>query len=217
MRRRASIERDIAETLERFPKLSKRFDKNSNTWLLAGDLDICDSQGEYWDTFNILILIPNTYPYCVPQVVEKSKLIPRDTKRHISKEGVCCLDMDHKLLRMARRGIRLADFIAEKVYPFFANQLYYDESEDKQYAGEEYEHHFEGVRQFYNEDLGIADTGLAIKAIEMVLANDIPGRNDRCFCGGGMKFKRCHAEAVAFLETMPTDRLRKDLDGFRNL
>ena len=217
MRRRASIDKDITEALEWFPKLSKRLDRSTNTWLLAGDLDICDSQGEYWDTFNILILIPNTYPYCVPQVIEKSTLIPRNINRHISEEGICCLDMDHKLLRMARRGIRLVDFIAEKVYPFFANQLYYDESEDKQYAGEEYEHHFEGVRQFYDEDLRIDDTGLAIEVIEMVLANNTPGRNDRCFCGGKQKFKRCHAEAVAFLKTMPTDRLQKDLKGFRDL
>ncbi|MEM8969918.1 MAG: SEC-C metal-binding domain-containing protein [Bacteroidota bacterium] len=217
MRRKVSPEKDIAEALGQFPKLSKHFDSSTNTWLLAGDLDICDSQGEYWNTFNILILIPNTYPYCVPQVIEKSTLIPRDTNRHISEEGICCLDMDHKLLHMASRGIRLVDFIVEKVYPFFANQLYYDENKEKKYAGEEYEHHFAGVRQFYAEDLNIADVHLAVKVIEMVLANSIPGRNDRCICESGQKFKWCHAEAFALLKTLPTDRLKKDLYSFKDL
>ncbi|MEM8970278.1 MAG: SEC-C metal-binding domain-containing protein, partial [Bacteroidota bacterium] len=93
----------------------------------------------------------------------------------------------------------------------------YDASEDKKYAGEEYNHHFEGVRQFYAENLNIADADLAIKVIEMVLANSILGRNDRCICESRQKFKRCHAEAFALLKTLPTDRLKKDLYIFKDL
>ncbi|MGB3777111.1 MAG: SEC-C metal-binding domain-containing protein [Tunicatimonas sp.] len=214
MRRKVSIQKDINEAVERFPKLMQRFDEKANAWLLEGDLDICDSMGEYWDTFSILIFIPGNYPHCVPKVIEKSKLIPREINRHISEDGVCCLDMDHKLLHMASRGIHLASFISEQVYPFFANQLYRDHSQDKNYASKEYNHNFKGVQQFYAEDLKIATAGLAVKVIERVLVNNIPGRNALCFCGSERKFKRCHTETIAFLRTLPADRLIKDLDGF---
>ena len=72
-----------------YPKLKSGWSAEHKMWIIKGDLDICDSEGEFWDTFNIAILVPKGYPYIIPVVVEVSKLIPRDIDWHISSEGVC--------------------------------------------------------------------------------------------------------------------------------
>lgn len=208
------LEKDAKEVVERFPKLKLIYNSQHEMWLLEGELDICDKKGDYWETFKIAIIISKNYPYDIPIVLERSKIIPREKDRHISKEGICCLDIEHRLLQMSRRGIRLSDFVTNKVYPYFANQLYYNEK--GHYAGEEYAHHFEGVKQFYAESLDIPEAKDAILFLERVISNQLPGRNDDCICGK-KKFKHCHLESVEFLKSLGMDRLQKDIEGFKEL
>lgn len=208
------LEKDVREVVERFPKLKFLYCPKRKTWLLEGNVDICDKAGCYWDTFNLLIVIPNNYPHGIPIVIERSQIIPRDLNRHISNEGVCCLDIEHSLLKRARRGIHLVDFIVDKIYPYLANQLFFNEN--KHYAGSEYKHHFEGVRQFYTETLHLSDAKVVIAVLEEVIVNNLPGRNDDCICGKKEKFKRCHFESAEFLKSLGKERLQKDIQGFRD-
>lgn len=209
------ILKDIAKVQDRFPKLKSRWDSEHEAWILEGDFDICDTKGLYWDTFVIAVLLDKKYPFSVPIVVEKSEKIPRISERHISKSGLCCLDIEHNLLRMAQKGIILSDFIERKVYPFFANQLYFEEQGC--YAGDEYAHHFGGVKQFYEQDLKISSIDLAIGFIEGILSNKPFARNSLCLCGSKKKFKMCHLESVDFLRQVGNAQLNKDLLGFKEL
>ncbi len=215
MGRDQTIIKDIANVQDRFPKLKSRWNSKHEVWILEGDFDICDTKGFYWDTFVIAILLDKKYPFSVPVVVEKSEKIPRNIDRHISESGLCCLDIEHNLLRMAQKGIILSDFIERKVYPYFANQLYFEQ--EGCYAGEEYAHRFEGVKQFYEQDLKISSIDLAICFIEGILSNRNPARNALCTCGSGIKFKKCHLSSVEFLKQVGRDQLNKDLSGFIEL
>ena len=215
MQRNKLLKEDIEKVKDRFPKLRFSKLKEKGFWALNGDLDICDATGQYWDTFNICILIPDTYPHCTPLVFEISTIIPRVIDRHISEDGECCLDIPHQLLLLSKKGIKLHEFIANKVYSYFANQLYFRER--GYYAGEEYAHHFKGIAEFYAQELKINSAALAISFINRILSNQINGRNERCPCRSGIKYKYCHKSSIDSLQIIGPDRLRADLDGFNSL
>lgn len=207
------IQRDFELAQAMFPKLKGHWDHECSSWIIKGELDVFDDNGVYWDSFKIALVVPEGYPYCVPVVMELSNKIPRQIDWHINQEGVCCVGMDHRLLWQAKRGIDLAGFIQNEIYPYFVNQLY--KLATGRYASGEYEHDFAGVRQFYTEDLELIDTNLVISILKGILRNEIPGRNAPCFCKN-QKFKRCvaHYQSVNFLASIERDRLKKDLQGF---
>lgn len=209
------FEYDFRLLSEKFPKLNKfSWIEKLKSWVIEGELDICDMVGDYWDTFKVRVIVPINYPYCVPMVQEMSNKIPRQEDRHINELGFCCLDIDHRLLRMSRRGIRLNDFVTTYVYPYFANQIYY-ESEER-YSSGEYAHHFAGVIQFYHEELGIRTAIEAITILEHILTTKPLGRNEPCFCGRG-KYKSCHLQTVNYLKSVGKERLIRDLSGFKEV
>jgi len=203
------FEKDFDFIREYFPKLSFRWNTELKSWLIFGDLDICDAQGNYWETFDIVILFPKSYPYCVPIVIEKSKIIPREIDWHISPEGICCIDFKHSLAIQAKRGINVKVFIENKVYSYFANQLY--KMREGKYASGEYGHHFNGTVQFYVEDLGFSSELVMRDVLTVVARGESTGRNDGCPCGSGKKIKHCHLRAIEALKSLGKDLLLKDL------
>lgn len=209
------LKKDLEAVADRFPKLKWQRNGKLKRSYLVGELDICDAVGEYWGTFEIEILIPENYPFGVPKVWETSKIIPREANRHISPSGECCLDMEHRLLQTARKGICINKFIADKVYPYFANQLYFKEKQ--RFAGGEYAHAFEGVRQFYAEDLKLEKPTIIVQFLESILSNELPGRNAMCPCGSKEKYKRCHMYSIDILKAVGKDKLTEDLRSFSKL
>lgn len=215
LKTRKILEQDIKKVSEFFPKLKLVWASKFSTWSLDGELDICDINGEYWSTFEIIVYIPKSYPNGIPLVEEKSNLIPREIDRHISEEGYCCLDVTHKLSYKALTGIYLLEFLQNSVYPYFANQLYYNKNEH--FAGAEYKHNFDGVIQFYDESLNVKDAKSAILILEGIILNNIPGRNDNCLCGSNKKMKQCHIKTIDFLKSLDKKLLEDDLARFKKL
>ncbi len=204
------FERDFEKVLSLFPKLS--YFKETNKWIVKGELDICDSVGVYWGTFEVAIYLPSSYPYCVPEVRELSNNIIRDNDWHISSNGQCCVDIEHRMLLYEKKGVNVFSFLKEKVYPYFANQIY--KQNKSSYANGEYQHGFAGVVQYYKEDLGIFTAKDAISILEAILNGRIPKRYEDCICGSGEKFKKCHLNSVELLRLLPVAILRRDLFDF---
>lgn len=206
------FERDMRTAQELFPKLTYGFGKKF--LCVNGELDISDKDGNYWGTFQIKILLHYSYPYCVPSLYEVSTIIPRDDDNHIDKKGLCCVDIDHKLLVRSKHSLTIQAFLVEWAYPYFANQLY--KLKENKYAGGEYAHRFAGVRQFYYEELKLDETG-AINMINVILTKTNDGRNDPCPCGSGTKLKKCHWDAFDFLKSVDKRVLVSDLLRFEKL
>ena len=91
------LEADLKELSYYYPKLRLEWNSSIKLWALVGQLDICDTAGEYWDSFEIIVYIPSQYPFGVPAVIEKSQIIHREPDRHIAQDGNCCLDIAHRL------------------------------------------------------------------------------------------------------------------------
>ncbi len=213
-RKEKLIDKDFRELKKVFPKMNtKTINQANNAWLISGDIDIFDVNGDYWETYEIKIQVPFTYPHCVIGVQETSQKIERSEDRHIDNLGICCLDISHKLLAMKMKGVNLTDFTKSKIYPYFANQVFFDRT--GKYAAGDYPHRFDGIRQFYSEELGIENEKEAIDLIQFILSKEKLGRNDLCFCGD-KKFKDCHLANVEFLRSVGENQLRIDLAGFKN-
>jgi hypothetical protein len=206
------FEKDFAAISCLYPKLSYTRNDPQKCWVISGELDICDTTGMYWDSFKIAIAVGQPYPAKVPDVFELSNIIPRTKEWHISAHGECCLDIPHNLRLSFQRGMRLAGFMSEKVYPYFANQLHRLAGHD--YAGSEYGHHFDGVIQYYKDELNIVTPKQAISFIKAVLVKNVPGRNENCLCGSGRKMKKCHLTAANILNELGASVLNEDLTGF---
>ncbi len=210
-KKNSQFERDFTQVRDSFPKLVYSWNKKHKFWVISGELDICDVKGVYWNSFNIGILVYETYPYCVPVVFERSEITPRDIDWHISKEGICCLDSENKLLAMSRFGINIKDFIAEKIYPYFANQLF--KLEENVYAGAEYRHFTDGVIQYYLEDLKIPSPDNILIFLEMILNHKDLTRNRMCPCNGGKKIKNCHQKQIETIKSIGREKIIKDFQS----
>jgi hypothetical protein len=200
---------------ELYPDLKAVF--NGKLWQLKGYLDIIDEFGKKWDRYRVKIVYPYNFPNATPVLFETEGRIPHEADFHINSDGSCCLTVPAMEIVILKRGINTLDFIRELVIPFLANQTYKRKLGD--YAGKEFGHGSKGIYQFYKDVFKIDDTGHLISAIGRVLNNSLPGRNDSCFCGSSLKFKRCHQSAIEYLKPVPKDIILKDfrtLEEYRN-
>ena len=116
---------EIRHFLAKYYAFEKVEYPNKKYVVLEGKIDVIDDANDYWGSFEVQIIINREeYPHTIPTVIEKSNVIDRTDDLHISKEGMCCLDIPHVLDRMKRRGIRFTNFYTEVIYPFFANYYY---------------------------------------------------------------------------------------------
>ena len=100
---------------------------------------------------------------------------------HVSPEGQCCLGIQYA----PDRRLTVKALIDGLLIPFFYRLSYTDryglESARRDLWGE-YAHYDEGYRE-YERDM-------------LAMAARKPGRNDRCPCGRGRKYKRCCIDEV---------------------
>ncbi len=210
------LQKDIDSFLDRYFKFNCDYRAEHKFCCISGEIDVCDKKGNYWKSFDIEIYIDKeTYPYCIPLVAETSKIINRNNDNHIAKDGICCLDVDHELLLITKKGIHFSKFYRDIVYPYFANFIY--KTKSGSYANGEYSHGFSGVTEFYSEKLSLDDPILALKLLEELGSGTRFNRNEKCFCGSGKKLKKCHLNSVNVLKSLPKNRLEKDIIGFKNV
>ena len=100
---------------------------------------------------------------------------------HFFEDGACCLGIRYA----PERNPTLQRFVLDLVIPFLYRLAYTDRhglEAAREDLWDEYSHGDEGHDEYIAEIL------------QIVGAN--PGRNDRCPCGSGEKYKRCHMDEV---------------------
>lgn len=205
-----NIKKDLMETIEKFPKLKNPID--SKKYNLIGEIDIFDNKGVYWDSFNIEIGIFKNYPYSFPIVYLLDDKIPLIEDRHMNSDRSCCVEVKHKTILRAKRGISILQFMNEYVVPFFSNQLYFEKHKD--WANGEYLHRGAGIVQFYFEELKLKDLNTFVFILENLKSFK---RNDICFCKSKLKYKKCHQEKLQNILSLPKEVIRKDVEFFKSL
>jgi len=210
----SKLQNDIRQFIELYPifSLLKTTDEKAE---LEGVIDIVDTDGNYWDSYDIkIVVLIRKYPNIIPQVYESSKKIIRENDWHISADGECCLDITHNLILLQNKGVDLISFYQKKIYPFFANHQY--KLRTGNYANGDYPHLVDGIKYFYENEIGLFDFELIIKILSSILKNRLPEKLAICICGQN-KYKHCHLTIVTKLIRFGKQRLSEDLILFQNL
>lgn len=198
--------KDIEIVTNIYPKL--KFINKLNCKYLTGEIDIFDSEDNYRDSFNIKITIPKNYLFQFPKLFELDEKIKQIDNSHIYKDGSCCVCCLQEEDIRKRKGITIIEYISEYVIPFLANILYYRERGE--YANGEYKHGIDGVIQYYQELLNKQLIDDILSEIGIITSNKFR-RNETCYCGSGLKFKKCHLSIVSQINRLSKNRLLEDI------
>lgn len=212
-----ALNRDLRTFLDKYRSFELTENIRNDRISLRGKLDIFDTAGEFWERFDIAIILNNLlYPHIIPQVYALSIHDYRVPNWHISTDGECCLDVPHRLIRQKKRGVNIVEFYKSKVYPFFANYCF--KKATREYASGEYAHENFGIVQFYQEEFGLTDEKQIIKLLEVAMGKKKKvGRNDLCPICSSVKFKNCCESWVESLQLFGRERLLADYSIFDKL
>lgn len=70
-----------------------------------------------------------------------------------------------------------------------------------------------GWLEYFKEVFRTEDLKLIGKGLMFVSKNERPNRSAQCFCGSGIKYRKCHREAYETLSTLSVTEQKIILEG----
>lgn len=181
------IKYQFEEAAQKFRKLNPP-KKYKDDWVINGYIDVIDDEGGYWDTYDIIINIPLSYPYDLPSLMETGNKIPKEANWHNSN-WTCCLSTNAKMFYLLENNITLLRWLEKFAHPYLANHVY--KKKTGKYAGKEYDHGTNGLIQGYYEIFDLSGSNEVLQRLMLICELQKLGRNDPCFCKSGKKYKKC--------------------------
>lgn len=185
-----SIKNEFDILKSKYPKLNLSSEANE-TFLIAGNIEIVDSNKFVWASYDIEIKISKYYPLILPTLFEKGGKIENHIDWHVYGDSSCCLGTNAKIYRELGDNITLENWFDKFAYPFLANHHY--KIETGNYANGESKHGYAGVLDDYQELFNLPNHNAVIDYLRFVLELKKKSLNQECFCSSGKKFKRCFA------------------------
>lgn len=182
----------------------------NNKQFLKGIIDIPNSNGKIVKSFLIEIHWIELFPYRFPKLYETGGAIPCEADWHKYKDNSCCITVEPEEILACKDGITVLSFIRKQVIPYLANQCF------RMLQGrykDEYPHGEDGYVMFYANLMKTTDTSKWLQYAKYAFdgMSIKPDRNSPCFCGSGMKYKRCHDKVFDKLRSIGKDTLMKHL------
>jgi len=191
--RLARLEADRELLAREHPYLAYQLDESRLVATATGAVPVLLPDGDL-DPIEIGVDFHHEYPPRAPTVLDAARRWIPDDDRHIPGDHTFCLylrDADEpNLARPESLHLFMLDVIC-----FLEQQLIYDRI--GRFPGPEWPHQRDAYALYIIEQLpgdNPADESLwdAVRGVK-------PARNDRCPCGSGTKFKRCHQDLVVEL------------------
>lgn len=151
------------------------------------------SEGEVLDRFSVAIKLPHHFPSELPVVYEIGGRIPRTADAHINLDGSCCVFLPDERFRYWPHGAPFLQYLDGPVHTYFLGQLLREHGEP--WASGERGHGTAGVREFYSELLGTADSRVIAAYLKTLSSGEVKG-HWYCPCGGPKKLRNCHWNQV---------------------
>lgn len=189
--------------------------QNDGTYIFSGNYYLTDSEGKLIKSFNIKITPLKNYPNSVPIVYSTGDEIEKIDDYHISKEGIICFDHTYTLNKLASGGLRLYDFI-EFYFPKYFSWVLLKQC-GKVENLKEWAHQDNGTIQYFQEILRISDIDKISDFLECYLKVSKPCRNEKCYCGSGIKLKNCHLDAINILRATSKKELQHDYQKIKKV
>ena len=204
MDRNNKFREQLIDVCQSYPNL--KIVKRDDNVFLKGILDIPNSQGDLINSFLIEIHQTDLFPYRFPKLYEVGDLIPCDVDWHKYSDNSCCITVPPEEIILCKDGITVIQFITRHAIPYFANQCY------RMITGSykaEYAHGKQGFLEFYADLMGTTDISKWYLYMEYAFENNRLKfeRNISCFCGSGVKFKKCHDRIFDKMRVIGKDTL----------
>ena len=201
----------LSDVLLHFPDLNV-ITKDKKKFL-KGILDIPNSEGEIVNSFFIEIHCTKLFPYRFPILHEIGGSIPCEADWHKYNDNSCCITVEPEEILVCKNGITVLSFVRNQVIPYLANQSY------RMLQGvykDEFPHGIKGLFIFYSDLMKTTDINkwwqYANQAFDGMKTKS--ERNKLCFCGSGMKYKRCHDKVFDQLRYIGKENILKDFYQF---
>jgi len=198
---------ELYRVVIKYPDLSIRNVNGKN--ILKGILDICDENSTVLGSFSVEIHPTEKFPYRFPKIYEVGGDIPCLADWHKYTDNSCCITVEQDEIIKCHNGITLLDFIEKEAISYFANQLY--RKSNGHYLNE-YPHGTDGVRLFYIELFKSNDPRFWDLCYKHAFEHMRIGRNERCYCNNGKKFKKCHMLAEEKLQIIGKQKVSYDIN-----
>lgn len=182
------IEKDIRKALANYPTL--KMNTKNGSIRVTGEIPLLHSDVGEYDRYSVLIRITKEYPYAFPRVIETSGKIPRIANRHVNKDLSLCLAVHPEEKLICRNGISFEFFLNKVLIPHLSRETY--RTLEGNYPDGEYSHGLEGVWEYFFKFFDSIDKGVIVRELDGFLSKEALGRNDECYCGSKLKFKKCH-------------------------
>jgi len=182
-----------------FDELAQEFsllqlEKNEeDQWCLRGTLGfIGNYAGQILkDHYEVLIVIPDDYPFVLPQVWETGKRIPKDF--HTNYDGSACVGWSLATIETFRQEPSLIGFIRNCVVPYLYSYSFYSKYGKMPYG--ELSHGVQGIYEYYSGLFKISDQSIIRKFLKILAETEYHG-DLPCPCGSGKKLNFCHGPIV---------------------
>lgn len=168
--------------------------------VLEGQLQLFDGAGLLRDSYLVEVHWQKYYPHIFPHLFEVGGRIPNNEDWHkFPKNGRCCLKtLPEELIRCAQ-GVTLADFMKTEVIPYFFAQSF---RREHGYFLHERSHGTKGSIEFFEETFGTKDINLIADIITLISNGKEYKSSDKCFCGSGKKYEKCHRRQIRKLSAL---------------
>jgi len=187
-----------------YPGLMLDVGSSNSAPSISGTIQLDDGKGSIIDGYQIKIIPTAEYPFRFAYVFETGGRLPINIDWHIYSDGHCCISSIPEEILICRKGIKLHDFISDQLKPYFFNQKY---REVHGYYLNERPHGAEGNIQFFTEAFRTTDLGTIVKGLYFIKQRNEPNRVSTCFCGSGLKYRKCHRDTYRLLNAFTNDEL----------
>lgn len=186
--------------------LELKIEKEDDLVVLKGFIILHDSNAQEIDRYAITIKESESFPFQFPLVYETGGRIPPNIDWHVFETGGhCCIKAFPEEILICKNGITLESFIEDQLRPYFFNQKH---REMYGYYLNERSHGPKGNVEFFEEAFNIKNIPLIVSGLEFILLRCEPNRVQNCFCGSGIKYRKCHRKTFRTLYEFSDSDLR---------
>lgn len=193
---------------ERFPKVRHLVVIGTDLAVAEGIVDVDAGAGRF-EPVQIEMRFSTRYPNEPPRVWERGGRWVPHPDRHIYVDGRdLCLGLPGVDLSLTRTPEDLENFLGQLLV-FLHDQFVFDAT--TRWPGKEWEHGYKAsFTQFVCETLDIL-TEREARGLGPLIDGPLPRPHNRCPCGSGFAFARCHADRIERVRSVRQLRSVSDL------
>ena len=182
----------VYEFLRRYPGMSTAPWQDAGV-CLRGKFEFAANRPGYdeiRDSYELKIIVPESYPQTLPQVEETAGRIPRDGGFHINPDGTLCLGTPLRLLTVLHGNPSLIGFAENCLEPYlYAVSLKL--MRGIEFVFGELDHGVEGLVHDYSKILGLSQKEQVRQAIQLLCFKERIANKRICPCGCGRRLGIC--------------------------